>query len=578
MTLRSSGTSDRLSEADAWRSLDLVIAWLSELVGFRVASVNVVRGDRLQVIALSGVDQGVRMDGTVEPAAQMLGTTWPVEELLATLDLADDWGRFKFIPHDRAADAGPSGWLVAAAVQGQGPDAWHVEDALVAPLYDDEGTLIGCLSVDEPRDGRRPPASVRQLLDEYAENVNLSLLNALQRSRLAERARILEETRALMRVLSETPEAGMDSTHASIQQAFDADVVVIHTFDDDGQTAQVSSVGSAPVDGAVEHPVLERHARAAWQQQTAYATTVDDISRTPMPGPESEVGLAWMRTNDVGSVLFAPLGAGTECLGSIVIARRAGRAPWAEQHIEAARELGEDLGRVLHERRVLKREQQLVAAQRDLDHAKGRLITAVSRELTLPLDAISSLSRSLRAGVPDRRSLGALYRESHRVERVIEDLLLLSRLSDPDAAIPDGTVDVVAVVQHTIGVVEAARGADVALRLRALSRSVVVRGSERELERALVRLVTYAVLASAGAEAPVFVHVEEQGASAQVVIDAGGDLAGLHPLRERLLSDVDAGEIALAIADSAVRRHGGHLEISEGSQGVSFRMSLPLQA
>lgn len=574
MTNRSVAPSGGQSEADAWRSLDLVLAWLSELVGFRVASVNVVRGDELQVIALSGVEEGVRLDGTVEQADQMLGTTWPVEELLLNLDLADDWGRFRFIPHERAVDSGPSGWLVTSS-RTEGPDAWHEEDALVAPLYDDEGTLIGCLSVDDPRDGRRPPASMRHLLDEYAGHVNLSLLNALQRSRLADRARILDEARELIRLLSEAPETTLDATHERIMQAFHADAVMIHTLSEDGIGPEVSSF-IPHAEGVVRTAMLAGLAREAWEHQTAYSADIDDFLETLAPGPDHDVAAAWMRANGIGAVLFAPLGSGPECLGSIVISRRPGRAAWTEQHREAARELGQDLGRVLHGRRVLEQERQLVAAQRDLDHAKSRLIAAVSRELSTPLDTISTLASSLEPGALDRRSLGAIHREAHLVDRVIEDLLLLSRLSDPDASVPGSTVDLAAVARHTVGVVEAARGTDVSLRLRLSQPSALVRGSASEVERALVRLVTYA-LTSAATDASVSLRVLERGGSAVIEIDAGGDLGAAGPLRERASAELDGAELALAIADSAVRRHGGRLEIAEGPRGVSFRMTLPLQ-
>lgn len=573
MTARPNSAADGWSEERAWRSLDLVLAWLSELVGFRVASVNVVRGDQLQLIALSGVDEGVRLDGTVQRAEQMIGTTWPVEELLLNLDLADDWGRFKFIPHERAVDSGPSGWILPSPSRREGLDAWHEEDVLLAPLYDDEGTLIGCLSVDDPGDGRRPAESMWHLLDEYAGHVNLSLLNALQRSRLADRARILDETRTLLRQLSETPEIDLDSTHARIMDAFQADAVVIHTFGDDGAT-QYSSVLSAHAEGTTGSAMLERRARHAWDRQTAYAANAEEILAGLAPGEEHDVAAAWMKQHGIGAVLFAPLGAGAECLGSISISRRPGRAPWTEQHREAAREFGQDLGRILHAGRVLKQEQHLVSAQRDLDHAKIRLIAAVSRELSTPLDAITSISSTLDPTSLDRSALSSLYRAAHRAERVIEDLLLLSRLSDPDASIPDDTVDLADVARHTVGVVEAASGADVILQLRASGPSVAVRGSVSELERALVRLVTYALTAST-AESPVFLRVQSTGGAAEIVVDGGANLAAAKPLRERVLADIDGGELALAIADTAVRRYGGQLEIAEGPQGVSFRMTLP---
>ena len=58
------------------------------------------------------------------------------------------------------------------------PDAWLPEYELNAPLYGADGELIGMLSMDQPRGGRIPPPWVNEILELFAEQAVIAILNA----------------------------------------------------------------------------------------------------------------------------------------------------------------------------------------------------------------------------------------------------------------------------------------------------------------------------------------------------------------------------------------------------------------
>ncbi|MGI8752826.1 MAG: GGDEF domain-containing protein [Acidimicrobiales bacterium] len=67
----------------------------------------------------------------------------------------------------------------------EAPDAWHPEDALLAPMYASDGTMVGVLSVDLPPDQRRPGPMLREMLDIFAVQAGVAIGNA----KLAEQLR-----------------------------------------------------------------------------------------------------------------------------------------------------------------------------------------------------------------------------------------------------------------------------------------------------------------------------------------------------------------------------------------------------
>ncbi len=57
-----------------------------------------------------------------------------------------------------------------------GADVWHAGDALLYPLQDGEGNYIGLITLDAPRDGRRPDLPTMETLEVFAGQASLLIL------------------------------------------------------------------------------------------------------------------------------------------------------------------------------------------------------------------------------------------------------------------------------------------------------------------------------------------------------------------------------------------------------------------
>ena len=91
----------------------------------------------------------------------------------------------------------------------------------------------------------------------------------------------------------------------------------------------------------------------------------------------------------VDSLLFVPLGAGTECLGYLVLARLSDTPAWTEMEYDAALDIGRDLGRAIANARQLEQERGLVDGLRELDRYRTELMNTVAHELRNPLASVS---------------------------------------------------------------------------------------------------------------------------------------------------------------------------------------------
>ncbi|HEU4674402.1 MAG TPA: EAL domain-containing protein [Motilibacteraceae bacterium] len=165
---------------DLTRTLDAVAAAVVESIGFRVAVVNLVEGDQLRVVAVSGGP---------EVREALAGRTDSVTNWTRLLELGEPWGSLRFLHHDVVMRAeGTDLYMhVPDLPVVDDPHAWHPFDALLAPLHGSDGELVGVISVDDPVDGRVPGALQRELLELFASQAAIAITNAGLYSRLRER-------------------------------------------------------------------------------------------------------------------------------------------------------------------------------------------------------------------------------------------------------------------------------------------------------------------------------------------------------------------------------------------------------
>ena len=584
---RPVGPAPTWSEGPSRDALELIAEGVTQVAGFGIAAISVARDDgKLEVMAVAGNDDARR---------ELQGRRTPLDTLMTEIAKADDWGLFRFVPHERLDPSAGETWGWVPDIDPlDGPDAWHPLDLLIAPLLDDDGVLRGTLAIDLPLDGRRPGEAQRRVLQTYAEQARRAVLTTLEREALAEQVRLADAARTSVRNAS--AQLSMDRILADSQQAlvhgFQAQGMWLQTFDEDGQGtgALYSSDGTK-----VELPdelvmVAENAARRAWSLQR-----VEVVSRDRPFGPTitTEQGdgiLAFLASIGIDSILFTPLGAGPECLGNLVLTRAADQRDWTDHEAAAALDIGHDLGRAILNARTFEREHHLVEELQALDTYKSQLIATVSHELKNPLTAISGHLEMLE-GAPDlsgtvQSSLRAMDRGARRLAKVIDDLLLLSKVGDPNYPLIPVPVDVRRTLEEVLDLSSvAADRKGLTFVVEAPSAPVVASGDPDELDRVLANLVSNAVkytpagrtvtLTLETTDDGVVFHCADQGIgiSAEDRVQLFREF--FRSTNPQAVAEPGTG-LGLAIVKRILERHDGRIEVSsELGRGSTFTVTVP---
>ncbi|MER7727935.1 diguanylate cyclase CdgB [Streptomyces sp. NPDC096323] len=175
-------------------------------LGYELACVNLVRPDGDLVVAAFA--------GNSAAEALITGRVGSRNSWERRLAMGEIWDELRFIPHT-------DGWVLldddVPQWHTEGPeprfeDEWHPQDRLYAPMYASGGgsDLLGVISVDRPRNGRRPGAWGREALQMYASQSAIAISNARLRANMQ---------RALVRL--EREQQALRASEESFRQAFE---------------------------------------------------------------------------------------------------------------------------------------------------------------------------------------------------------------------------------------------------------------------------------------------------------------------------------------------------------------------
>ncbi|MFD3579617.1 diguanylate cyclase CdgB [Streptomyces sp. NPDC058644] len=177
-------------------------------LGYELASVHLVRPDGALVVAAFAGDAAVEALVTGRVGSRDAWEHW--------LAAAEARGTIRFVPHaaSRELDAHAIGlWHTEDRPAHQGENAWQAADhlfALMNVLGPGGGELLGVISVDRPRNGRRPGPDQRAALRSYAFQAAIAISNARLRANMQ---------RALVRL--EREQQAIRSSEESFRQAFE---------------------------------------------------------------------------------------------------------------------------------------------------------------------------------------------------------------------------------------------------------------------------------------------------------------------------------------------------------------------
>lgn len=567
--------------------LQVLVEGVATLAGFEQSSLTLRRDDHFEVVVAAGVEDG------------FVGTLVPAESIEGELADADEWGVWRFVPHDRASAEALAYSHIPDVTPLDGEDAWHPLDLLAAPLHDDQGRLRGLLSVDSPRDGRLPSAETLEVLTKYAGVARTLVLLALEREELSEKVRMASQARAIVRqALGEpTLDLVLEACRETVVECFDAVGMWLTAFDADGGPARTTSFALGDNDYVVPpfadiDDVVIRLARRYWSEQYVAPFSRSNAARPGLPPEDAERLLGFLDRIGIGSVLFVPLGVGPECLGFLVLTRVSDARSWTDIEIDAARDIGRDLGRAVANARQLELERAIVDRLRRLDSYRVEVVNTLGHELRNPLFSMSANLELLdTAGLDDdaRRSVAAAARGAARMRAVIDDLLTMAQVSDPNREFDPIVVDLRRVVHDVHDECHAHAGAgDVSCHVELPDTPVRVDGDPEELYRLFTNLVSNAIKYT-DPGGSVTVRVASEGDTVvATVADTGIGISGpdqaqlfrefFRSTNPAALSRPGTG-LGLAIVARIVDRHGATVDLeSERGRGTSVTVRFPAYA
>jgi K+-sensing histidine kinase KdpD len=269
---------------------------------------------------------------------------------------------------------------------------------------------------------------------------------------------------------------------------------------------------------------------------------------------------------------------------AVVVSELASRSRRRAEEAEAALD---ELRSLTAERERLAAEALDAEALRRSDALKTALLRAVSHDLRSPLMAILTSAGALAHGeislaADDRRELAeTILGEAERLDRIVRNLLDLSRLQAAAAPPDPGDWPVDDLVLEALDTVEAGSRVEVVLPE---DDAPLVHADLHQAERVVANLVENALRYSS-ADDPVRVQVRQAGSEVLVrVVDHGPGIPSgeadriFEPFQRGSLSVPTRGAgLGLAIARGFAEANGGRVWVeSHVGQGATFVLALPV--
>jgi PAS domain S-box-containing protein len=229
--------------------------------------------------------------------------------------------------------------------------------------------------------------------------------------------------------------------------------------------------------------------------------------------------------------------------------------------------------------------------ERRLEQLKADFIATVSHELRTPLAAVHGAAKTLLREDIDlghevsRQLLALISEQSDRLARMVEDILLASRLESPELELATEQVDVGELAADAIAAVRVQASEQLTLELTVAPSLPPVAADRDKLRQVLVNLVANAVKYSpAGGR----IAVEAWADNGHVGIAVRDQGLGIAPSEQGLIFEkfyradanmtrgVSGSGLGLYITRGLVHRMGGTISVeSKPGEGSTFIVTLP---
>ncbi len=120
---------------------------------------------------------------STETLTELMSRKQPLSSIQQMLKPQFRISRSYFIPVDEAPIIPTDVHMVTLELEdktGKSSNAWDPDDFLIIPLEDDQGTPLGLMSFDAPKDGLRPDRATIEALEIFAAQAALAISNHLR--------------------------------------------------------------------------------------------------------------------------------------------------------------------------------------------------------------------------------------------------------------------------------------------------------------------------------------------------------------------------------------------------------------
>jgi signal transduction histidine kinase len=283
-----------------------------------------------------------------------------------------------------------------------------------------------------------------------------------------------------------------------------------------------------------------------------------------------------------------PLGDDEGVLGALILLRSPGQGAFGEEEAAHARAMGDLLSVAFRRALVMEEERRARGDAETAVRTRDEMLSIVSHDLRNPLHTVGMSSSFLLDVLPDgdqmvRKQLAIIKRSTDSMNRMIEDLLDITRIETGRLAVECSRVEVPTLLDEVETMMRPlAEGAGLRLECLAGDRLPTLYADRDRLVQVFSNLVGNAIKFTPEGGTVTLRAEGTGGAVCFQVADTGAGIPAEHLPRlfdrfwQARRTDRRGLGLGLPIVKGIVEAHGGHVEVaSTPGAGTTFSFTLP---